>query len=160
MNAAQNQRILGIDPNQRRWTTTKPTNPITARRPSHAPRLEVRARVSDVDYPKKKYWLKKDDYLPLKEEVSWQGFSDGTVDVIIENWGHADLAKKYIDEIARVCAALYDTSLASLQAGALPIDHALREEDTCTLCHDITAVAAPSAPAVETEGVEVESATP
>jgi glycine betaine/proline transport system substrate-binding protein len=38
------------------------------------------------------------NYLPLKEEVSWQGFSDGTVDVIIENWGHADLAKKYIDE--------------------------------------------------------------
>jgi glycine betaine/proline transport system substrate-binding protein len=40
------------------------------------------------------------NYLPLKEEVSWQGFSDGTVDVIIENWGHADLATKYIDEQA------------------------------------------------------------
>jgi hypothetical protein len=25
----------------------------------------------------------------------------------------------------------------STQAGALPIDHALREESTCTLCHDI-----------------------
>jgi glycine betaine/proline transport system substrate-binding protein len=33
----------------------------------------------------------------LKEEVSWQGFANGDVDVIIENWGHADLAKKYID---------------------------------------------------------------
>ena len=33
----------------------------------------------------------------LKEEVSWQGFATGDVDVIIENWGHPDLAKKYID---------------------------------------------------------------
>jgi glycine betaine/proline transport system substrate-binding protein len=33
----------------------------------------------------------------LKEEVSWQGFANGDVDAIIENWGHADLAKKYID---------------------------------------------------------------
>lgn len=28
----------------------------------------------------------------------------------------------------------------SSQAGSLPIDHALREESTCTLCHDINAV--------------------
>ena len=34
----------------------------------------------------------------LKEEISWQGFESGDVDVIIENWGHADLAKSYIDE--------------------------------------------------------------
>jgi glycine betaine/proline transport system substrate-binding protein len=34
----------------------------------------------------------------LKEEVSWQGFANGDVDVIIENWGHADLAAKYIDQ--------------------------------------------------------------
>ncbi len=34
----------------------------------------------------------------LKEEVSWQGFATGEVDAIVENWGHADLAKKYIDE--------------------------------------------------------------
>jgi hypothetical protein len=27
----------------------------------------------------------------------------------------------------------------SSQAGGLPIDHALREESTCTLCHDIAA---------------------
>lgn len=37
--------------------------------------------------------------------------------------------KKFIDEIARVCAELYDTSLSSLDAGALPIvlggDHSL-----------------------------------
>ena len=38
--------------------------------------------------------VKKD----LKEEVSWQGFGTGEVDVIMENWGHEDLAKKYITE--------------------------------------------------------------
>ena len=36
-------------------------------------------------------------YKDLKEEVAWQGFGSGTVDVVIENWGHADLVKKYID---------------------------------------------------------------
>lgn len=34
----------------------------------------------------------------LKEEVSWQGFGTGEVDVVLENWGHTDLVKKYIDE--------------------------------------------------------------
>ena len=34
----------------------------------------------------------------LKEEISWQGFETGEVDVIIENWGHDDLKKTYIDE--------------------------------------------------------------
>lgn len=34
----------------------------------------------------------------LKEEIAWQGFGNGQVDVIIENWGHPDLAAKYIDE--------------------------------------------------------------
>jgi glycine betaine/proline transport system substrate-binding protein len=34
----------------------------------------------------------------LKEEVSWQGFANGDVDVIIENWGHPDLMKKYVEE--------------------------------------------------------------
>jgi len=33
----------------------------------------------------------------LKEEVSWQGFGTGEVDVVLENWGHEDLVKKYID---------------------------------------------------------------
>jgi glycine betaine/proline transport system substrate-binding protein len=33
----------------------------------------------------------------LKEDVSWQGFETGEVDVIIENWGHPDLEKEYID---------------------------------------------------------------
>jgi glycine betaine/proline transport system substrate-binding protein len=34
----------------------------------------------------------------LTEEVSWQGFGTGAVDVILENWGHDDLKKKYIDD--------------------------------------------------------------
>ncbi|WP_305783189.1 ABC transporter substrate-binding protein [Symbioplanes lichenis] len=34
----------------------------------------------------------------LKEEIAWQGFETGEVDVIVENWGHDDLKKTYIDE--------------------------------------------------------------
>ncbi len=34
----------------------------------------------------------------LKEEVSWQGFASGDVDVIVENWGHDDLKEKYIEQ--------------------------------------------------------------
>ena len=34
----------------------------------------------------------------LKEEISWQGFANGDVDAILENWGHDDLAKKYITD--------------------------------------------------------------
>ncbi|HEY0239968.1 MAG TPA: glycine betaine ABC transporter substrate-binding protein, partial [Friedmanniella sp.] len=35
-------------------------------------------------------------YSNLKEEVSWQGFGS-SVDVVIEDWGHPDLVKKYVD---------------------------------------------------------------
>jgi glycine betaine/proline transport system substrate-binding protein len=34
----------------------------------------------------------------LKEEVAWQGFGTGEVDAIVENWGHNDLKKKYIEQ--------------------------------------------------------------
>jgi len=34
----------------------------------------------------------------LKEEIAWQGFASGQVDVIVENWGHPDLTEKYIDQ--------------------------------------------------------------
>ncbi|UIX32374.1 ABC transporter substrate-binding protein [Streptomyces sp. GQFP] len=34
----------------------------------------------------------------LKAEIGWQGFETGEVDAILENWGHDDLKKKYIDE--------------------------------------------------------------
>jgi len=36
------------------------------------------------------------EYKPLKEELAWQGFGSGEVDVVIENWGHSDLKAKYI----------------------------------------------------------------
>ena len=41
----------------------------------------------------------------LKEEVSWQGFGTGEVDAVLENWGHDDLKKKYIDEQKTAVAA-------------------------------------------------------
>jgi len=34
----------------------------------------------------------------LDEQVSWQGFSTGEVDAVVENWGHDDLVKKYITQ--------------------------------------------------------------
>jgi glycine betaine/proline transport system substrate-binding protein len=34
----------------------------------------------------------------LTEVESWQGLADGSVDVILENWGHDDLKKRYIDQ--------------------------------------------------------------
>ncbi|MDQ3155923.1 MAG: ABC transporter substrate-binding protein [Actinomycetota bacterium] len=39
----------------------------------------------------------KVEYKDLKEEVAWQGFGKGTVDVVIEDWGHPALEKKYIE---------------------------------------------------------------
>lgn len=34
-------------------------------------------------------------YLDLKEDVAWQGFGTGEVDVVIEDWGHPDLEGKF-----------------------------------------------------------------
>src|SRR4051812_6076710 len=34
----------------------------------------------------------------LKEQIAWQGFGTGEVDAVLENWGHPELVKKYIDE--------------------------------------------------------------
>jgi glycine betaine/proline transport system substrate-binding protein len=41
-------------------------------------------------------------YSDVKEQVGWQGISSGTIDVNLENWGHEDLAKKYITELKTV----------------------------------------------------------
>jgi glycine betaine/proline transport system substrate-binding protein len=35
------------------------------------------------------------NYKDLKEDVSWQGFGTGEVDVVIEDWGHPDLEQKF-----------------------------------------------------------------
>jgi glycine betaine/proline transport system substrate-binding protein len=40
----------------------------------------------------------KVSYQDVKEEVGWQGMANGSIDTIVENWGHADLVKKYIDQ--------------------------------------------------------------
>ena len=37
----------------------------------------------------------KVNYKNLKEDVSWQGFGTGEVDVVLEDWGHPDLEKKF-----------------------------------------------------------------
>jgi glycine betaine/proline transport system substrate-binding protein len=38
------------------------------------------------------------NYKDLKEDVSWQGFGTGEVDIVIEDWGHPDLEKKFYAE--------------------------------------------------------------
>jgi len=38
------------------------------------------------------------NYKELKEDVAWQGFGTGEVDVVIEDWGHPDLEKKFFAE--------------------------------------------------------------
>ena len=38
------------------------------------------------------------NYKDLKEDVSWQGFGTGEVDVVIEDWGHPDLEKKFFEK--------------------------------------------------------------
>jgi glycine betaine/proline transport system substrate-binding protein len=35
------------------------------------------------------------NYKELKEDVSWQGFGTGEVDVVLEDWGHPDLESKF-----------------------------------------------------------------
>ena len=49
----------------------------------------------------------------LKEDVSWQGFETGEVDVIIEDWGHPELEKKYVDEdkVAQVAGETGNTGI-------------------------------------------------
>lgn len=37
------------------------------------------------------------NYKELKEDVAWQGFGTGEVDVVIEDWGHPDLEKKFFE---------------------------------------------------------------
>jgi glycine betaine/proline transport system substrate-binding protein len=37
-------------------------------------------------------------YPEVKEEVGWQGMADGSIDTIVENWGHPDLMAKYVDD--------------------------------------------------------------
>lgn len=44
----------------------------------------------------------------IDEQVSWQGLSTGQIDAILENWGHDDLKKQYI-QIMRVAQSAGST---------------------------------------------------
>ncbi len=44
-------------------------------------------------------------YTNVKEEIAWQGMNAGTVDTILENWGHPDLTKKYVEQAKTVVDA-------------------------------------------------------
>ena len=37
-------------------------------------------------------------YPEVKEEVAWQGMASGSIDTVVENWGHDELIKKYITQ--------------------------------------------------------------
>ena len=68
-------------------------------------RIEIKAKVNDVDYPKKIYWVRKDNYLPLKE----QGFSlSGTLmqtsyfrKYTLVNERYVPVEQLYIDEFEK-----------------------------------------------------------
>lgn len=44
-------------------------------------------------------------YTDVKEEIAWQGMAAGTVDTVLENWGHPDLTKKYVTDAKTVLDA-------------------------------------------------------
>ena len=56
------------------------------------------ANVAVVDYVLKTKLNCTTKISKVDEQVSWQGFPTGQIDVILENWGHEDLAKKYITD--------------------------------------------------------------
>ncbi len=39
------------------------------------------------------------NYVFVDEQTSWQGFANGSVDVVIENWGHPELVSLYIKDL-------------------------------------------------------------
>ncbi|GAA1272442.1 glycine/betaine-binding protein [Planotetraspora silvatica] len=56
------------------------------------------ASAAVVDYLLENELHYKVEKVTLNEEPSWQGMESGDVDVVLENWGHDDLKKKYIEE--------------------------------------------------------------
>lgn len=39
------------------------------------------------------------NYIYVDEQISWQGFASGQIDVVLENWGHPELIKQYVDDL-------------------------------------------------------------
>ena len=62
------------------------------------PWVGYEANAGVVGYLLKNQLNSKVEYKELTEQVSWEGFESGTVDAIVENWGHQDLAKTYITD--------------------------------------------------------------
>jgi glycine betaine/proline transport system substrate-binding protein len=62
------------------------------------PWVGYEANAGVVGYLLKSQLNFKVEYKELTEQVSWEGFESGAVDAIVENWGHQDLAKTYIDD--------------------------------------------------------------
>ena len=62
------------------------------------PWVGYEANAAVVAYLLEKELGYKVEKLPLTEQISWEGFESGTVDVIIENWGHPDLAEQFITD--------------------------------------------------------------
>jgi len=62
------------------------------------PWVGYEANAGVVGYLLKSQMGFKVEYKELTEQVSWEGFESGTVDAIVENWGHPDLAKTYITD--------------------------------------------------------------
>jgi glycine betaine/proline transport system substrate-binding protein len=62
------------------------------------PWVGYEANAGVVGYLIKSQIGNKVEYKELTEQVSWEGFESGAVDAIVENWGHADLAKTYITD--------------------------------------------------------------
>jgi glycine betaine/proline transport system substrate-binding protein len=58
-------------------------------------------------------------YKDLAEQVSWEGFESGEVDAILENWGHEDLKKLYIDE-KKVAVAAGSTGIDGIIGWYVP----------------------------------------
>ena len=68
-------------------SSTSPSTPGSATRPTPT---------SSATWPRTKLGCTV-NYKDLKEDVSWQGFGTGDVDVVIEDWGHPDLEKKFFE---------------------------------------------------------------
>jgi glycine betaine/proline transport system substrate-binding protein len=56
------------------------------------------ANVAVVDYLLRNELGCETEIKAISEQVSWEGFPTGEVDVILENWGHTDLIQKYVTE--------------------------------------------------------------
>ena len=83
-------------------------------------KIEVKAKINDVSYPKKFYWVRKDNFLPLKE----QGFAgSGTLMNTTYYLNYTDIEGRYIpikqlyiDEFEKGNKTIVEISGISLEA--------------------------------------------